>query len=220
MSLGALDFGLIVDGAIVMVENAVRRRAEARPARSTEAPTATILDACVEVGRPVVFAVGIIMIVYVPILALIGIEGKMFRPMALTVMFALLGSLFLSPSPHIPAALTFVLCAGMFAEHESGLIVLAKRWYRPALRYVMNHRVSALAIASMLVVMSALLFPLLGVEFIPRLDEGSVALESRLLPSVSISESVRLYSAAERTLLRFPEVTNAVSKIGSGEAAL
>jgi cobalt-zinc-cadmium resistance protein CzcA len=219
MSLGALDFGLIVDGAIVMVENAVRRRAEARPARSTEAPTATILDACVEVGRPVVFAVGIIMIVYVPILALIGIEGKMFRPMALTVMFALLGSLFLSPSPHIPAALTFVL-PGHVAEHESGLIVLAKRWYRPALRYVMNHRVSALAIASMLVVMSALLFPLLGVEFIPRLDEGSVALESRLLPSVSISESVRLYSAAERTLLRFPEVTNAVSKIGSGEAAL
>jgi len=100
MSLGALDFGLIVDGAIVMVENAVRRRAEARPARSTEAPTATILDACVEVGRPVVFAVGIIMIVYVPILALIGIEGKMFRPMALTVMFALLGSLFLSLTSH------------------------------------------------------------------------------------------------------------------------
>jgi len=218
MSLGALDFGLIVDGAVVMVENAVRRRAEAQRARPTEAPAATILDACVEIGRPVVFAVGIIMIVYLPILALIGIEGKMFRPMALTVMFALLGSLLLSLT-YIPAALTFVL-RGHVAEHESGLILLAKRWYRPALRYVMNHRISALASAGMLVVVSAILFPLLGAEFIPRLDEGSFALEARLLPSVSISESVRLYSAAERTLRRFPEVTNVVSKIGSGEAAL
>src|SRR5215831_1245292 len=120
MSLGALDFGLIVDGAVVMVENAVRRRAEAQHRETEEAPERTILDACLEVGRPVVFAVAIIMIVYLPILSLTGIEGKMFKPMALTVVFALLGSLILSLT-YIPAALTLVL-RGKVSERESFII--------------------------------------------------------------------------------------------------
>ncbi len=117
MSLGALDFGLIVDGAVVMVENAVRRRAEAQRMGSKERPERTILDACMEVGRPVVFAVAIIMIVYLPILSLTGIEGKMFKPMALTVVFALLGSLMLSLT-YIPAAMTFLLRGARIREGE------------------------------------------------------------------------------------------------------
>ena len=142
MSLGALDFGLIVDGAVVMVENAVRRRAEAQHAGAKESPEKTILDACVEVGRPVVFAVAIIMIVYLPILSLQGIEGKMFKPMALTVIFALLGSLILSLT-YVPAALTFVL-RGHVAEKESFLIRYARRWYRPALDFMTRWRAQAL----------------------------------------------------------------------------
>jgi cobalt-zinc-cadmium resistance protein CzcA len=217
MSLGALDFGLIVDGAVVMVENTVRRRAEAQRGASREAPGATILDACLEVGRPVVFAVGIIMIVYVPILALVGIEGKMFRPMALTVLFALSGSLLLSLT-YIPAALTFVV-RGHVSERESPLVTIAKRWYRPAFGWAMRHRYPVLVVAVALLVGSTAMFPYLGAEFIPRLDEGSFAVEARLLPSASLSESIRVYSAAERVLRNFPEVTNVVSKIGRAEVA-
>lgn len=117
LSLGALDFGLIVDGAVVMVENAVRRRAEAQQQGSQEAPERTILNACVEVSRPVVFAIVIIMVVYLPILSLTGIEGKMFKPMALTVVFALAGSLLFSLT-YVPAALTFLL-RGKVSESES-----------------------------------------------------------------------------------------------------
>src|SRR5574338_506586 len=125
MSLGALDFGLIVDGAVVMVENSVRRRAQAQHAGSNQKPEQTILEACTEVGRPVVFAVAIIMIVYLPILTLTGIEGKMFKPMALTVVFALLGSLILSLT-YMPAAMTLIL-RGHVSEKESFLIRTAKR---------------------------------------------------------------------------------------------
>jgi cobalt-zinc-cadmium resistance protein CzcA len=217
MSLGALDFGLIVDGAVVMVENAVRRRAAAQHEGSNEAVPSTILDACLEVGRPVVFAVGIIILVYVPILTLLGIEGKMFRPMALTVVFALVGSLLLSLT-YIPAALTFVL-RGRVSERESPVIVLAKRIYGQALPFVMRHRSTTLAVAAGLLVASAAMFPFLGREFIPRLDEGALAIEARLLPSASLSESIRVYSAAERILRGFPEVTTVVSKIGRAEVA-
>ncbi|HXG57359.1 MAG TPA: CusA/CzcA family heavy metal efflux RND transporter [Vicinamibacterales bacterium] len=217
MSLGALDFGLIVDGAVVMVENAVRRRATAHHESPGEAPNDTILAACLEVGRPVVFAVAIIAIVYLPLLTLTGIEGKMFRPMALTVVFALLGSLMLSLT-YIPAALTFVL-RGQVSEVESPIIRVAKRWYRPALGYVRGRRVVAVGVAVALLVASLVIFPRLGTEFIPRLDEGALAIEARLLPSASLTESIRVYSAAERTLRQFPEVTNIVSKIGRAEVA-
>lgn len=217
MSLGALDFGLIVDGAVVMVENAVRRRAEALHEGSNAPPESTILDACLEVGRPVVFAVGIIIVVYLPILSLIGIEGKMFRPMALTVVFALLGSLILSLT-YIPAALTFAL-RGNIREGDSPLMRIARRWYRPSLQSVMRHRGIAVAAAVALLAVSIGIFPLLGAEFIPRLDEGSIAIEARILPSASLSEAIRVYSASERSLRKFPEVTNVVSKIGRAEIA-
>ena len=217
MSLGALDFGLIVDGAVVMVENAVRRRAEAQHSGSHERPERTILEACTEVGRPVVFAVAIIMIVYLPILSLTGIEGKMFKPMALTVVFALLGSLILSLT-FIPAAMTFIL-RGHVSEKESFLIRMAKRWYWPALSVMTTYRLPAIVVATILVVVSTILFPFLGSEFIPRLDEGSLAVQVQQLPSVSLTQSVKTTTDVEKVLMRFPEVTKVVSKTGRAEVA-
>lgn len=217
MSLGALDFGLIVDGAVVMVENAVRRRAEAQHVGSHEPPERIILEGCTEVGRPVVFAVAIIMIVYLPILSLTGIEGKMFKPMALTVVFALLGSLILSLT-YIPAAMTFLL-RRRISEKESFIIRFAKRQYRPALAFVGRYRLQAVAIAAALVIISGIIFPYLGSEFIPRLDEGSIAIEAKLLPSVSLKQSIESYSKAERVLKRFPEAIRVVTKIGRAEVA-
>ena len=218
MSLGALDFGLIVDGAVVMVENAVRRRAEAQHIQSDETPERTIHDACMEVGRPVVFAVAIIMIVYLPILSLSGIEGKMFKPMALTVVFALLGSLVLSLT-YIPAALTLVL-RGRVSERESFIIRFVRTSYEPALNFVRRHRAPSLAVAMVLVVVSSIVFPFLGSEFIPQLDEGVLVIQSRQLPSVSLTQSIRNHSEIERVLHEFPEVLSVVSRMGRPELSM
>jgi len=217
MSLGALDFGLIVDGAVVMVENAVRRRAEAQHEKSREPPERTILEACLEVARPVVFAVAIIAIVYLPILSLRGIEGKMFVPMALTVIFALLGSLILSLT-FVPAMLTFVL-KGKVSEKESFLIRYAKQIYKPAFNFMAKYRPQALAIAIVLVVISGAIFPFLGSEFIPRLDEGDLAVQVQQLPSVSLEQSIRTTTEVEKVLMEFPEVKTVISKTGRAEVA-
>ncbi len=221
MSLGAIDFGLIVDGAVIMTENAVRRVAERqgelRRALTGDELRARVRDAALEVRRATMFGELIIVVVYLPILALSGIEGKMFKPMALTVIFALAGAFVLSLT-YVPAALTFVL-RGRVAETESQVIRRAQRLYRPALEFVMQRRRPALAAALALVVISCALFPLLGAEFIPRLDEGALALESRLLPGVALSHSVKTFSEAERVLREFPEVTKVVTKIGSAEVA-
>lgn len=238
MSLGALDFGLIVDGAVVMVENAVRRNAEcgiksaAQPESATHNlrpagdgvpqcamrnPQSAITEACLEVGRPVVFAVMIIAIVYLPILSLTGIEGKMFKPMALTVVFALIGSLLLSLT-YVPAMLSFIL-RGEASETESPVIRLAKKLYRPAFGFVQGNRRTAVVAAAALVVVSGVIFPFLGSEFIPRLDEGSLAIQIARLPSVSLTHSVKIATDAEKVLMKFPEVTTVVSKTGRAEVA-
>lgn len=217
MSLGSLDFGLIVDGAVIVVENTVRRRAEAQHSGSQEPPERTILEACLEVGRPVVFAVAIITIVYLPILSLSGIEGKMFKPMALTVVFALVGALILSLT-YVPAAMTFIL-RGRVSEKESIFIRFAKRWYKPALEFVLKNRAQTLAITTALVLASFALFPFLGAEFIPRLEEGSLAIQIQRLPSVSLTRSIETAGAVEAILRKFPEVTKVVSKTGRAEVA-
>lgn len=217
MSLGALDFGLIVDGAVVMVENTIRRRAEAQEHGSREPSTRTILDACLEVARPVVFAVAIIAIVYLPILSLRGIEGKMFVPMALTVIFALLGSLILSLT-YVPAMMTLIL-RGKVSEKESFLIRWSKKIYAPAFAFVGRYRAQALAIAVALVFMSGAIFPYLGSEFIPRLDEGDLAIQVQQLPSVSLEQSVKTTTEVEKVLMEFPEVKTVISKTGRAEVA-
>jgi cobalt-zinc-cadmium resistance protein CzcA len=217
MSLGALDFGLIVDGAVVMVENAVRRRAEAQHAGSREPPERTILESCIEVARPVVFAVAIIGIVYLPILSLRGIEGKMFVPMALTVIFALLGSLILSLT-YVPAMLALIM-RGKVSESESPLIRWSKAIYGPLLAFVMKFRSQVLAVAAVLVLASATIFPYLGGEFIPRLDEGDIMIEAVLLPSVSLDQVMKTTTEIERSLRSFPETKTIVSKCGAPAVA-
>jgi cobalt-zinc-cadmium resistance protein CzcA len=217
MSLGSLDFGLIVDGAVIVVENTVRRRAEAQHEGSHDPPERTILEACLEVGKPVVFAVAIITIVYLPILSLSGIEGKMFIPMALTVVFALIGALILSLT-YVPAAMTYIL-RGRVSETESFLIRWSKKIYMPALDFVMRYRWQTLAAATAMVLASFALFPFLGAEFIPRLDEGSLALNIQRLPSVSLTNSLTTATNVEKTLREFPEVTKVISKTGRAEVA-
>jgi Cu/Ag efflux pump CusA len=177
-----------------------------------ELPERTVLDACLEVGRPVVFAVAIITIVYLPILSLTGIEGKMFKPMALTVVFALIGALILSLT-YVPAAMTFIL-RGRVAETESFLIRFAKRWYVPSLAFVMRYRLQSLAVVTVIVLASFALFPFLGAEFIPRLEEGSLAIQIQRLPSVSLTRSIditgQVYEGEQRfnLVIRLNEATS------------
>lgn len=217
MSLGAIDFGLIVDGAVVMVENAVRRLAQAQHENLGEDNKTTILKACLEVGRPVVFAVAIIAIVYLPIFSLSGIEGKMFKPMSMTIVFALAGSLLLSLT-YVPALLTIIM-TGRVKEEESWLLRIVKPAYRRALDLAWRYRPQTFTIAASLLVFSAITFPLLGSEFIPRLDEGALAIQMQQLPSVSLTQSIATATEAERVLMSFPEVTKTVSKIGRAEVA-
>ena len=217
MSLGAIDFGLIVDGAVVMIENVFRLMAEKRDAgvRSVD----VVREATTEVARPVTFAVGIIILVYVPILTLGGIEGKMFRPMAWTVIFALAGSLIL--------ALTLVpVLASLFVRrapkhHETLLVRGLRRLYRPALDGALRHRALTVCAAAAIFAGGVGLATTLGAEFIPKLDEGALALEVRRLPSVSVEEAAAQSAILERALLEaFPdEVATVISKTGRPEIA-
>ncbi|MGE3511706.1 MAG: efflux RND transporter permease subunit [Vicinamibacterales bacterium] len=213
MSLGAIDFGLIVDGSVVMIENIVRRLGEGRTAGRSKDDV--IRDAGREVARPVFFAVLIIIIVYLPILTLEGVEGKMFRPMALTVVFALIGSLVLALTlMPVLASLGFKATA---AEHEPRLIHWLKARYRPWLHRTVARPLFTGAIATAVFVASLGLIPFMGAEFIPKLDEGAVALQAWRLPSVSLSESLKSTTLIERTLTQFPEVVTVVSRTGQAE---
>ena len=217
MSLGAIDFGLVVDGSVVMVEHVVYRVGRAR-ARGEGLDDAGILGALREVARPVAFSVGIIILVYVPILALTGIEGKMFRPMAATVIFALVGSLVVALG--VVPALAATLLRGAEAR-TTWFIRAAHRLYGPLLRRALDrpHRVGLGAAA--LFAGSLCLLPLMGAEFVPRLDEGSVALQIIRPPSVSLEEALTQATQVEATLVRaFPdEVETVVSRTGRAEIA-
>ncbi len=230
MSLGAIDFGLIVDGSVVMIENIVRHISERRagapakdgPVTNTESPgdtglTGVILKAGKEVLRPIVFAVGIIIIVYLPILTLRGVEGKMFTPMALTVIFALVGSLVLSFT-FIPVLASYFL-RGDMRDRETFIIKAVKKYYLPLVtRTIRKPKKTALA-AGLMFLLSLVLVPFMGAEFIPRLDEGAMALQAWRLPSVSLEESVRNTTMVEKVLGKFPEVVTVVSRTGRAEIA-
>jgi heavy metal efflux system protein len=216
MSLGAIDFGLIVDGSVVLIENVMRYVHQHRDDRETS-HLEKVRRACHEVARPVVFAVGIIMIVYLPLLALRGIEGKMFQPMALTVVFALGASLI--------CALTLMpVLASLFLEDarekEPFLFRLAKRCYEPLLETTVDkpRRVGLVALA--LFLGSLGLVPFLGAEFIPRLDEGAIAMQIWRIPSISLEESNRVSLRVEKDIKdNFPEVKTIVSRTGRPEIA-
>ena len=216
MSLGAIDFGLVVDGSVVMVENSMRHLSERDEEKGF---MRTVLDSCAEVARPILFGIGIIIVVYLPILSLEGVEGKMFRPMALTVVFALIGSLILTFL--LTPVLISLFMRGKVEEKEVWVMRKARSIYQPALEWTLAHSRRVLIGAGVSVVAAFGIFPLLGSEFIPQLDEGSFALQILRLPSVSLEESVRQSGMVEARLMeQFPdEIADVVSKTGRAEIA-
>ncbi len=220
MSLGALDFGLIVDGAVVIVENCLRRLGEAQ--RKDSLPDlrerlSIVADATREVVRPAAFGVTIILVVYLPLLSLTGIEGKMFRPMALTVVMALSAALLLSVTV-VPAAVALFV-RGRVAERENALMRAVLKVYEPTLHWALRQRWSVIGVALLLVVSSLFLANRLGREFIPQLDEGDIAMHALRIPGTSLSQAVHMQSQLEDALKTLPEVSHIFSKIGTPDVA-
>jgi heavy metal efflux system protein len=221
MSLGALDFGLIVDGAVIAVENCIRRIAEEQKHRGRLLTRGErlemVLTATKEVVRPAFFGVFIIMIVYLPILTLTGVEGKMFHPMAWTVIIALVAALVLAMT-FIPAAVALFM-GGKVSEKENFVMRGARAVYRPLLRICLNHRIAVALVAVMLVILSGIAASRMGSEFIPSLDEGDIALHALRIPGTSLSQAIEMQTALERRIKEFPEVKNVFAKIGTAEIA-
>ncbi|MDF1613133.1 efflux RND transporter permease subunit [Stygiobacter electus] len=219
MSLGAIDFGIIVDGAVVLIENAIRKLHERQHSNEhVESVNQTLLSSFVEVERPIVFGVAIIIIVYLPILSLEGIEGKMFKPMAYTVVYALLGALFLTLT-YVPVVSTFFFKKGKVSEKESPIIKILKPLYQKTLHYALRKKSLVVGFAIIIFGFSVFLFTRLGGEFIPTLDEGDILIELRRLPSISLTESIHTSQMLEAELKSIPEVLNVVSKTGRPEIA-
>lgn len=214
MSLGALDFGLVVDGAVVMVENFVRRLAQ-DPSRSDRSDL--IRRAGYEVARPVVFGIFIIVAVYVPIFTLTGLEGRMFKPMAFTVCAAVLGSLLLALT-YVPAISSYVLHGA--DEHPPRWFERLRGKYAVWLDRALANRRRVGLTAAALFTAAIVSLPFIGSEFMPKLDEGSLLLEVRRLPSTSLPQGLAIGTEVERTLMRFPEVSSVVSKHGRPELAV
>ena len=221
MSLGALDFGLIVDGAVIIVENCLRHLGIYQRMHGSVPDLGERLrivrEATVEVIRPSVFGVIIIMIVYVPIFALSGVEGKMFHPMAFTVVTALLAALILSLTA-VPAAIALFV-RGPVSDKENRVMQWARDIYTPALHFVLQHRWPVVSAALALVVLSALQATRLGTEFVPSLDEGDIAMHALRIPGTSLSQAVEMQSALEARLREFPEVAHVFTKLGTAEVA-
>jgi heavy metal efflux system protein len=220
MSVGALDFGLIVDGAVIIVENCIRRLgAEQQNGRSLNRSErfAVVIDATREVIRPALFGVFIITVVYLPIFSLTGVEGKMFHPMAFTVVLALIAALVLSLT-FIPAAIA-IFVTGKVSHGENWLMHAAKVVYRPLLRWSLAGRWAVIPIAVMLVIGSGFLATRMGAQFIPNLDEGDIALHALRTPGTSLTQAVAMQTELEQTIDEFPEVERVFSKIGTPEVA-
>ena len=219
MSLGALDFGLIVDGAVIVVENCIRRLSQAQHQGqlALKERLQLVFEATNEVIRPSLFGVAIITVVYLPIFALTGVEGKMFHPMAATVVMALLAAMVLSLTV-VPAAVA-VFMGGKISEKESPVISGAKSLYRPALRVAMRFRWLVLGGATTLVAVCLWLATTLGSEFIPQLDEGDIALHALRIPGTGLEQSIEMQSQLEERLKAFGEVDKVFAKIGTPEVA-
>ncbi len=222
MSLGALDFGIIIDGAVVIVENCVRRLAHAqahygRPLTRSERFHEVFL-ASKESRRPLLFGQLIIMVVYLPIFALTGVEGKMFHPMAFTVVAALVGAMILSVT-FIPAAVALFI-GNRVSEKENFLMLQAKRWYGPLLDRVMAAKAVVLATAAVAVVLCGLIATRMGSEFVPSLNEGDFAIQALRIPGTSLSQSVAMQQQLEAKLkAKFPEIDRIFARTGTAEIA-
>lgn len=220
MSLGALDFGLLVDGAIIIVENCLRRLAQASTAKGVPAVQErlnVVFEATREVIRPALFGVFIITVVYLPIFALEGVEGKMFHPMAITVVMALLSAMVLSIT-FVPAAIA-LLFRKPVQEKRNPVLYAATSAYQPALRWVLQYRGLVVALATVLVVISAYGASRLGSEFAPNLDEGDIAMHALRIPGTSLSQSIALQETLEERIKELPEVERVFAKIGTADVA-
>ncbi len=221
MSLGALDFGLIVDGAVIIIENCIRRfgmaQHELGRLLSKEERFKLTAEATAEVIKPSLFGVIIITVVYLPIFSLTGIEGKMFHPMAFTVVTALLSALLLSLT-FVPAAVALFV-TGKVKEKESVAIIKAKEGYKPLLEWSLKHPKAITVSAAILVLFSLLIASRMGAEFIPSLDEGDIAYHAMRIPGTSLAQSVKMQEAVEKATKQFPEVKEVFSKIGTPEVA-
>ena len=221
MSLGALDFGLIVDGAVIIIENCLRRFGELQHALGRALTEEERLDATAsataEVIRPSLFGLGIITAVYLPIFALTGVEGKMFHPMAITVVLALTGAMVLSLT-FVPAAIALFL-RGKVQEKDTRLMQWARRAYAPALAWALRRRGPVVAGALATVVLCGLLGTRLGSEFVPSLDEGDIAMHAMRIPGTSLDQAVHMQSTLEARIKQFPEVYRVFGKLGTAEVA-
>lgn len=219
MSLGALDFGLIVDGAVIIVENCIRRLGEAQRGGqlALKARLQLAYEATSEVIRPSLFGVGIITLVYLPIFTLTGVEGKMFHPMAITVVIALTAALMLSLT-FVPAAIALIM-NGKIAEHENRFMQAAKKMYQPLLLGAFKQRSLVLGGSVVLVIFSIWLSTRLGSEFIPQLDEGDIALHALRIPGTGLDQAVAMQTLLEARIKEFPEVDKVFAKIGTADIA-
>jgi heavy metal efflux system protein len=215
MSLGALDFGLIVDASVVMMENFVRK-VGLTTTTDKDSRLVMMREAAFEVGRPVVFGVCIIIAVYIPIFTLQGLEGRMFRPMAFTVCVAVLGSLLLALT-YIPAISSYAL--GSIHETRSQWFEWTRTQYRSMLEWSLSSRRTVIMSAFGVLAVALASVPFLGTEFMPRLDEGSLLIETRRIPSTAIGEGIAISEEVERTLMRFPEVKSVTTNLGRPEVA-
>ena len=221
MSLGALDFGLIVDGAVIIVENCLRhlagyQRMHGDPPDLTQR-LRLVHEATLEVVRPSVFGVIIILIVYVPIFALSGVEGKMFHPMAFTVITALVSALILSLTV-VPASVALFV-RGRVKENENRVMQWLRQAYTPALHFVLRHRWPVVVAAAALLLLAGVQATRMGTEFVPSLDEGDIALHALRIPGTSLSQAVEMQTMLEARLREFAEVSHVFTKIGTAEVA-
>jgi len=222
MSLGAIDFGIIVDGAVVIVENCARKLTEARQdlgrALTQSERIDVIWEASQEVRKPMLFGELIIIIVYIPILTLTGVEGKMFTPMALTVLLALTGALILSFT-FVPSAVAIFL-SGQTSHEENFITRSSKQLYRPMLQLALKYRALVVVTAVVVVAISTVAATLMGREFIPTLDEGDAAIHTMRVPETSLSQAIELQSILEKTLKeKFPQIESIVGRVGTSEIA-
>lgn len=219
MSLGALDFGLLVDGAIIIVENCMRRLSHASNGKvlPIEERLALVFDATREVIRPALFGVFIITMVYLPIFALSGVEGKMFHPMAITVVIALVGSMLLSIT-FVPAAIALMF-KGPILEKENIIMKTSKSVYKPVLSFVLKARWFVVISAFSLVIFAGVMGSKLGSEFVPNLDEGDIAMHALRIPGTSLSQSVEMQKILEAKIKEMPEVELVFAKIGTPDVA-